>query len=587
MMLALAAVATVSCVDTDYDLSKLNTEITVGGDSLAIPIGETAQLLVSDLLGEGTTEFLKIDEDGGYILFVNDTIGVDSEMPSISTQLDLGGLAPSVEIEILNFADVASAAASYIALLSPTTELPLSDYLPTSTPVDTSIQVAVELELPEGVKDLSKVVFTEDSKISVELSLLNCPLTAGELTPDIDVDFSQLLSLTGGGVIDLSELKLNEDNGYQASRQYGVQELVVASGDFNVDEHKLSLDKKVTVSGSVVITGAKTVVSQLTAAGVMKVKVAVSLDDLALSRVEAKVGYSLSQEEMTLDMSDLSGAFGDKMDLTLDLHNPFLGLQLITNLGIPATVSATLIPYKDDQPKTESQIQVDLSINGAPSAEVRDTVRYFLAALDEQRDPAFTFVEADIAGLVKLMPDSVRVRFEVETDDTKTAVLEPSASYLFEAIYEVGVPLQVGPDFRVALSDTISVGSVGKYLSRVEEAALTGSVENTLPLNLMMTVTFTDDNYTRIPLAKPAQQLISAGKLDGSATVSELDLAVKFADPATAENATQAIVCFEVTAGGVARSVKPTDYVKAKLVAGIVGGITLDPGEFITSEGKE
>ena len=587
MLLALA-VGAVSCVDENYDLSKLNTEITVGGDSLTVPVGETAKLTMKDLLGNEAVSFLKTAEDGSYTITVSDQMNVSSSMPAINTALDLGGLAPSVEIEILDLTDIASS--PYLALLPQNDEIALATYVPTiSDPVavDTNIRVTMQLDLPEGVKDLSKVKFTSASKMTIALSVPDCPLTDGELDPAITVDFSSLLTIAGGGSINLSELKLNKTNNYQASKQYSVQELNIAPGDFNANLHKLSLDKKVTVAGNAVVSDPKTTPAKVAAASKLKVNVAVTLSNLEIDQVEAKVGYSLSQQNVTLELGDLTGAFGDKLEVTLDLHNPYLKFDLTTNLGIPAAVQATLVPWKNNQAKTENQVQVNLTMDAAPSATQTSTMKYFIASHDESRPAGYTYVNADIASLIKLMPDSVRVTFDVTTIDTQTAVLEPSASYNFNVAYQVGVPLQVGPDFRLALRDTLDVGSVGKYLALAEEAAVTGAVENSLPLNLKLVVGFADENNNAIALAKAAEQTIAAGNLDGSATTTPLEVAVKFANKEAAKNVSKVILSFEITSGGVARAVKESDYVKARIAAGLHGGITVDLKELLEKVGNE
>ena len=355
-----------------------------------------------------------------------------------------------------------------------------------------------------------------------------------------------------------------------------MQELNIAPGDFNVNLHQLALDKKVTVAGSAVVTDPKTTPAKISTASKLKVNVAVTLSNLQIDQVEAKVGYNLSQQNVTLELGDLTGAFGDKLEVTLDLHNPYLKFDLTTNLGIPAAVQATLVPWKNNQAKTENQVQVNLTMDAAPSATQTSTMKYFIASHDESRPAGYTYVNADIASLIKLMPDSVRVTFDVTTIDTQTAVLEPSATYNFNVAYQVGVPLQVGPDFRLALRDTLEVGSVGKYLALAEAVAVTGAVENSLPLNLKMVVGFTDENNNAIALAQAAEQAIAAGNLDGSATTTPLDVEVKFADKNTAQNVAKVVLSFEITSGGVARAVKESDYVKARIAAGLRGGITVD-----------
>lgn len=54
----------ISC-DSDFDLSNINTDITVGG-SIAAPIGATDTLTLSRLID--LTDNLKVDENGAMLL---------------------------------------------------------------------------------------------------------------------------------------------------------------------------------------------------------------------------------------------------------------------------------------------------------------------------------------------------------------------------------------------------------------------------------------------------------------------------------------------------------------------------------------
>lgn len=67
----------VSCVTNDFDLSEgINTEITIGGDSLSVPIGNTKPILLGDMLDSLGIDILKKSEDGGYSIHLTDSLDV-------------------------------------------------------------------------------------------------------------------------------------------------------------------------------------------------------------------------------------------------------------------------------------------------------------------------------------------------------------------------------------------------------------------------------------------------------------------------------------------------------------------------------
>lgn len=73
-----------SCVDPMYDFKKgIDTQISVGGDSLAIPLGSTDTIRLSDFLSSDDLDFLKTMEDGGYGFSITDSLSVEDLLSSL------------------------------------------------------------------------------------------------------------------------------------------------------------------------------------------------------------------------------------------------------------------------------------------------------------------------------------------------------------------------------------------------------------------------------------------------------------------------------------------------------------------------
>jgi len=94
-----------SCIDELYDLNNgISSEMALGGDSLAIPIGSTDTIRLSDFLSEDDVEMLKTMEDGGYGLSMNDSIDVDvPEINQDALQIDKKTFTKT---QTVNFGDI-------------------------------------------------------------------------------------------------------------------------------------------------------------------------------------------------------------------------------------------------------------------------------------------------------------------------------------------------------------------------------------------------------------------------------------------------------------------------------------------------
>jgi hypothetical protein len=74
ILLFVFALTLSNCVTDEYDLSKLNTEISVGGDSLSFPIGQTDTIMLKKLLGDSISVLTA--NDGKYSLKIKDSLNV-------------------------------------------------------------------------------------------------------------------------------------------------------------------------------------------------------------------------------------------------------------------------------------------------------------------------------------------------------------------------------------------------------------------------------------------------------------------------------------------------------------------------------
>lgn len=87
IMLAVAiSIAFDSCIDPMYDITKgINPEISVGGDSLGIPLGKMDTIFLSDFLSNDDASFLKTLADGGYGMTISDSMSIEDLLKDLDT----------------------------------------------------------------------------------------------------------------------------------------------------------------------------------------------------------------------------------------------------------------------------------------------------------------------------------------------------------------------------------------------------------------------------------------------------------------------------------------------------------------------
>jgi len=67
-----------NCVSDEYDLSDgVNTEMTIGGDSLSVPIGKTKPIILGDMIDSLGVDLIEKSANGTFSIRVKDSVGVN------------------------------------------------------------------------------------------------------------------------------------------------------------------------------------------------------------------------------------------------------------------------------------------------------------------------------------------------------------------------------------------------------------------------------------------------------------------------------------------------------------------------------
>ena len=94
MFSAVLASGLTSCVNEEYDVSNINSEITLAGNGLTLPLGSTKQLTIKNVLKDMDMDMLRVQEDGSYAIGVKDELDLTSVLP------DLGGMGHVDDIKV-------------------------------------------------------------------------------------------------------------------------------------------------------------------------------------------------------------------------------------------------------------------------------------------------------------------------------------------------------------------------------------------------------------------------------------------------------------------------------------------------------
>ena len=351
--LAAVSLLFVSCVNKEYDIQELNTEMTIGASGLAVPLGSTKQLKISDFLDSSDVSILSKDESGAFSIKVKDSLSLGSSIPDLSDMISIKGVefsAPynfplegldqdisidemnmdyafslgdkgimeNVELEPISIQERISA--GLVDLLPSEDELSLDlenmeyvkEHIYRKDVLSAlNIPAGVEVSIPDGLLPNAPL---EEKKyqLSIDLTLPEGISSVSEimLNPNAKVKCSLSIIdpfLTKGSItpaidVDLSsllEIEGGDDPIHLGELALNEGNNYTATGIYDVtafkfdpsewEGAKLSVTKDVNISGHVSVSGAATSKEALDASENMKLDLAVEFIDMNVENVAVEV----------------------------------------------------------------------------------------------------------------------------------------------------------------------------------------------------------------------------------------------------------------------------------------------------------
>lgn len=575
-MIAVLSAVTVSCINSDYDISEKEFDMTVsiGGDSLALPIGTTAKIPVSSFMdyAEGSTDMIVVRPDGSLAFSMKETQSVDIQKINSS---DLASDDFSVS------SDITMSMPDFTGLPSPgyPVELPEIDL-----PFDENVQFSMDFG-SIGSEIVSIDAINLEARFLINISLKEIPDLgdAASVRLSGSIRLPDCLVLSGNytdNTVLIDELLTSEVSDISVGIS-AVKDIVPS------DDGTISIDETVEFTGSLSITDAVGDVDQVSGAAVL-LAYEVGIVDIVPESIECKVDYTLAPEKMNISLEDLPDMLRSD-DVNIDLLAPSVSLVLRSNVSMPVSADLRIVPYIDGVPDEGNVLStsIDLPSSEDPSDYVES--RYVLADsreyLDDRLD-GYTFVQMAISDLISLMPERLEVEVSGSTDPEEPALIVLDTQYDVDMEYEVDVPFMFGKDFSASAVQVMELdsqisGIISDMFSKGKSIVLGGSVTNSIPLDFGFRVMALDENGDILPVSSD-EVMVQACNGDGTPYTDEFRTELKVEGGAVLEKnicglQIEVFLKGNESVEGIALS--EDDFVQLGLFAVVVGGVDIDLSE--------
>ncbi len=496
------------------------------------------------------------------------------------------GLLSKAEVESISAPGKKISVVAHVPELVPAT-LAL-DSFETSIREEVALDIMSAEDVPAELVALGVVELKEETFINISLDASDLPeLGSASLTVDLDVDIPDMIKVTDTDEDGNLKLSGKLENGMIRIDPVKVEALDLTGVDL-----KNGISDVVVIDGTVKLADAALDVDEWLKKD-LQVEFNAGIKNIEIARLTGKVDYAVDPVVETVDLGDVADFFGESgAEATLDFYHAHLAVEVATNLGVPVEAEVELLPYYDGAVDKTRAVSATLMLNPSESSDIKTVTRYWLAN-DNDRCPAgYAFVEADVLGILKQIPEKLELRLKACTDSEKEFVLEPEPSddYTLKANYLFELPLEFGEEFEVAYKTVVPdlPEIVGSLLSKGNKVMIAGEVQNSLPLALDLQLNFLDSNGEVVPCAEGCGvQKISPCGLDGSAGRTDLEVVLALKDGINVSDITSLELVFNASSDGVVGVPVTKDaYLQAILQVVLPEGVTVDLSEILNNEEK-
>lgn len=540
----------------------LDMTITVGGDSLMIPIGSTKAMGIGDFIDLDTVDFIEVDGQGNYFLKMTDTFEEEVSVSDFAESMTVEGIDRSFDEREFTVYPGATGVSAEFDFAEEFTYLfsfqdAKEDGLLSISRVnlkDTYLLPRVHLEadkiIPESTVLSLDVIVPEKYKFEDVPAVNGTTITfEGKVSESGDVDFQPVM-------MEAIELNLGKEDPFEFQDEFTVNNLAISVDQAEMTEFEGAV---LNVSSGVTFGGDDGMLHPSSFYG----KVDIKLDEIVEQILLDEIPEYLKGEEVMLDFI-----------------SPYATVSLMTNSGVPIIIEADIVPVFESGDSQTDSIGLSLSAPVSDDENVTETANYWLASENPSELPSgYQWVEADVRNLLSRIPDrlDISVRPFSDTCSVEEHYIDCDAVYDFSGEMMFVLPFEFGDDLYVPVRDTLAnmPKELGTALSTAD-IMLNGTVISSFPVSLRLSGYFLDGNYEPLDIEIP-KQTIGAGGAAGEPVSSQLSINVP-QSPRAGEIA-YLVFQFELLEGTGAPISESSTIQITDISAGIPGGLTLDLNE--------
>lgn len=551
------------CVNQDYDLGKeIDLTLHVGGNALSAPIGSTDFIKLNKIIKVSDSDLLQL-KGGEYTMIKEKSINpVSVSVPKAQSKIVFSPIY--IDKDILP-APPASVYNGTIPVTINQTFNTESNGLPSELIELKSISFPIGQQSAITIKMRASGI-----KSGATLTLNNYKIQFPKFIKSADLD------ITNG--ITLGNEILNGSN--EITKTVNIDAIdfsYLTNGAQTVSNNKVSINGTINIAGDVACANVGPTTT--TAGTPIGLKTDITVDQLEVSKIVGKVNPSIDVNVNPMQFTVPDFLSDDAV--SLDILDPMIRITTKNPLNVPIVIKGQLEGWRKGVQK--SIVFIEGTMINPIVIDANKTSTIVLSKSGTQGTATDKKYKIEhLSDLLKTIPDEIRFTMTPTSDKSVNHSIELGKDYQLEMNYAMEAPFKFGAGLCVVYNETID--NLNKDIKDIDakEVSLSTDVENTVPLDLIMSAT--PVGLDKLPLTGVSVNIsgdIKSCDKDGKVQTSQITIEVK--ENANAVGAIKKLdgILLKVTAKSsqtvYGMSLKEDQYIRlTKIKAKAAGGITVD-----------
>jgi len=353
----------------------------------------------------------------------------------------------------------------------------------------------------DNVKKIYSAALKTPSKLTLKIKINKLPVGIAAIYLDtFKISLPSCLKFKTGDVNAKNELVINEavNVGTELTKVLTLEKFDFnATGGNVLVDGLFKLNETVTMKGSAHINSS-TLNSKDIVSSSFEIKPSIEIETMTLSLVEAQVEQTIDPIAPKSIAIELPEGLGSNS--SLEIKNPVIELVFGNTIGIPIDLNLSFKPYSKGAVVTSGIVNTTLNIAAAPSNKLGQVIQSKFRLSAEATgliDDYVIKLIPNLATLLKVLPDSIAISATPTINQGQHHYIDlTNQKNSLSLKYSLKVPLSLGADTKIEYSTTIdSLRSTLKtVLGFTRNFDIVANVENTIPMDLALTVTPIDSN---------------------------------------------------------------------------------------------